>query len=71
MDSNHDGVLTIQEWETILAPRISAQKEYVNIMKNIDINDPLDLEEKILDIQFNKRRLENEVKIMRRTKQSD
>ena len=40
-------------------------------MKNIDINDPLDLEEKILDIQFNKRRLDNEVKIMRRTRTSD
>jgi hypothetical protein len=37
-------------------------------MKNIDINDPLDLEEKILDVTFNKRRLDNEVKIMRRTK---
>jgi len=54
-----------------LTPKISAQKEYVSVMKNIDINDPLELEEKILDIQFNKRRLDNEVKVMRRTRTSD
>lgn len=40
-------------------------------MKGVDINDPLDLEERILDIQFKKRRLENEVRLMRRQKQSD
>ena len=40
-------------------------------MKDIDINDPLDLEERILDIQFKKRRLDNEVRIMRRQKQND
>lgn len=40
-------------------------------MKDIDINDPLDLEERILDIQFKKRRLDNEVRVMRRQKQSD
>jgi len=64
-------VLTRQEWESILTPKISAQKEYVSIMKNLAINDPLELEEKILDIQFNKRRLDNEVKVMRRTRTSD
>ena len=40
-------------------------------MKGVDINDPLDLEERILDIQFKKRRLDNEVRLMRRQKQSD
>jgi len=64
-------VLTQEEWKSILTPKISAQKEYVSIMKNIDINDPLELEEKILDIQFNKRRLDNEVKVLRRTRTSD
>lgn len=40
-------------------------------MGNIDINDPLDLEERILDLQFKKRRLDNEVRLMRRQKKSD
>lgn len=40
-------------------------------MGNIDINDPLDLEERILDLQFKKRRLDNEVRLMRKQKKSD
>lgn len=40
-------------------------------MKDIDINDPLDLEERILDIQFKKRRLDNELRVMRRQRQQD
>jgi hypothetical protein len=40
-------------------------------MKDIDISDPLDLEERILDIQFKKRRLDNEVRVMRRQSKND
>jgi hypothetical protein len=35
-------------------------------MKNVDYNDPLDLEEKILDIIFHKRRLDNDLRVMRK-----
>jgi hypothetical protein len=40
-------------------------------MKDLDIDDPLDLEERVLDITFRKRRLEAEVKLMRRTRRSE
>jgi hypothetical protein len=37
--------------------------EYDKIMKNIKIQDPIVLEEKILDLQFRTKALEREVKI--------
>lgn len=37
-------------------------------MADVDIDDPLDLEERVLDVLFRKRRLEAEVKVMRRTR---
>jgi hypothetical protein len=50
----------------VLEPKIDAQRNFIDIMKEIDVNDPLDLEERILDLQFKKRRLDNEVRLMRR-----
>lgn len=50
MDANHDGILTCEEWQAMLEPKIVAQRKFLDIMKNIDINDPIDLEERILDI---------------------
>jgi hypothetical protein len=66
IDANHDGILTEEEWVAILTPKIDAQKEFIRAMGKVDINDPLDLEERILDLQFKKRRLDNEVRIMRK-----
>ena len=45
IDANGDGAVTIEEWEDILQPRLNAQREYINIMKGLDIKDPLILEE--------------------------
>lgn len=36
-------------------------------MQNIDIDDPLVLEERILDLRFRSQRLERELEIMRET----
>ncbi len=71
IDLNHDGVLTCEEWVKVLEPKIVGQRGFSDLMKGIDLNDPIDLEERILDIQFRKRRLDNEVRQMRRQKQSD
>ena len=40
-------------------------------MKSLNINDPLILEEQILDVLFKKRRLAGEVKVMRQTKNKE
>ena len=66
IDKNCDGVLTVDEWINVLEPKIDAQRNFIDIMKEIDISDPLELEERILDLQFKKRRLDNEVRLMRR-----
>ena len=47
---------------------MNAEREFINIMKGLNIQDPLILEEQILDTVYKKRRLEGEVKVMRSTK---
>ena len=32
IDANHDGILTLDEWQTCLNPKLDAQKEYRMIM---------------------------------------
>ena len=68
MDENADGILTLEEWQHCLTPRIDAQKQFSLIMKDLNITDPLILEEQILDTLFNIRRLRKEVAVLRRTK---
>lgn len=65
IDKNSDGVLTLEEWNSVLQPEINAQREYIKIMQGLAIQDPLVLEEQILDVLFKKRRLATEVKVMR------
>ena len=67
MDENADGVLTMEEWENCLQPKINAQKEYITLMKGFTkCNDPLLIEEEILDMTFKKRALDKENKVMRK-----
>jgi len=54
-----------------LQPKLNAQREFINIMKDLNIKDPLILEEQILDILYQKRRLAGEVKVMRSTKNKE
>jgi len=50
IDVNSDGVLTRPEWREILAPKIAAQTDYQKLMGNVNIPDPLSLEERCLDL---------------------
>ena len=68
IDANGDGVITIEEWQEILQPKLNAQRDFITIMKGLNINDPLLLEEQILDTLYKKRRLGTEVKVMRSTR---
>ena len=67
IDSNNDGVLTIDEWLNTLNPKFDTEQEYRQIMQNIDIDDPIDMEEKVLDLRYRSVRLENELEVMRET----
>lgn len=71
IDKDGDGTVTIDEWQEILQPKLNAQREFINIMKGLNINDPLLLEEQILDTLYQKRHLAGEVKVMRRTKNQE
>lgn len=52
IDKNADGVLTMDEWLNTLNPKFDTEKQYREIMQNIDIDDPIELEEKILDLKY-------------------
>ena len=57
IDSNNDGVCTLDEWINILEPAIKAENKFIDIMGGLDIKNPLILEEQILDLTFKSRRL--------------
>jgi len=52
MDANGDGVVTLDEFVKTLKPPLEIRKEYKKIMENANIEDPIELEEKILDLQY-------------------
>lgn len=66
IDMDCDGTCTREEFIAMLDPRFAAQNKYYEIMGELDIDDPLTLEERILDLQFRKRHLEKEVVLMRK-----
>ena len=45
IDKDGDNTVTLEEWQEILQPKLNAQREFMNIMKDLNINDPLILEE--------------------------
>ena len=71
IDADGDGVLTMDEWENVLTPKINAQRDFIKIMKGLSINDPLVMEEQILDLVYKKRRLQKEVNVMRNTRDKE
>jgi hypothetical protein len=61
---NGDGVLTLEEWQQCLEPKIKQQKQFVLIMADLKDDkkiDPLNLEEEILDSVFSIKRLKKEI----------
>lgn len=71
IDQNNDGVLTQQEWQDCLNPRVDAQKQFMTIMKGLNITDPLILEEQVLDLTFDIRRMRKDIAVLKRTKGKD
>ena len=67
IDSNNDGVCTLDEWINILEPAIKAENKFIDIMGGLDIKNPLILEEQILDLTFKSRRLNLQLKELERT----
>ena len=65
IDANSDGVLDLDEWQSILEPQVNAQTGYMAIMGNVNISDPLVLEERNLDLQYRNRHLEKELHVLR------
>lgn len=65
IDADNNGILTIEEWIQCLSPKIDIRREYNAIMQGINIDDPLVLEEKILDLKFRTRYLIHELGILR------
>lgn len=58
IDKNGDGVLDLDEWLEILTPKIDLADKLYKIMGDINIKDPLVLEERILDLKYRNRHLE-------------
>lgn len=65
IDQNSDGVLDLEEWEAILAPKVKQQTDLYAIMGGVNIADPLVLEERILDLQYRNRHLDKELRFLR------
>jgi len=42
--------VTLEEFVKILKPQVEIRQEYRKIMQNVKIDDPIELEEKILDL---------------------
>lgn len=52
LDENTDGVISLTEWLAVLAPKYATEHEFRRILQDVDVDDPLDLEERILDLRF-------------------
>lgn len=66
IDENADGVLTLEEWRNVLEPRVAAETDYQKIMGNVRIDDPLTLEERCLDLQYRNRKLEIDLRAVKK-----
>jgi len=66
LDADANGVVSLPEWVQILKPKLDDEKDFRAIMCNVDIDDPIDLEEKTLDLRYRARRLEDELMMLRK-----
>lgn len=66
IDKDANGMVSLQEWVATLQPKLDVEKDFRQIMCNVNIDDPIDLEEKALDLKFRTSRLESELMVLRK-----
>jgi hypothetical protein len=66
IDKDANGVVSLREWVTVLNPKIEIEKDFRAIMGNVDVDDPIDLQEKTLDLRFRTKALDAELMILRK-----
>jgi hypothetical protein len=66
IDKDTDGVLTLEEWEEVMQPKVDGRNAFVGIMKGLNIEDPIELEEKILDLRYRTSWLNTEVTMLKK-----
>ena len=67
IDADTNGVVSLPEWVTVLKPKLEAEKDFRAIMCNVNIDDPIDLEEKTLDLRYRIKHLQSELVLLQRT----
>lgn len=58
IDKDANGMVSVPEWVAVLSPKLEVEKDFRAIMSNVDIDDPIDLEEKTLDLRFRTKALD-------------
>ncbi len=66
IDKDANGIVSLPEWVATLQPKLDIERDFRKIMGTVNIDDPIELEEKALDLKFRTKRLENELMIMRK-----
>jgi hypothetical protein len=66
IDKDSNGMVSLQEWVATLQPKLDVERDFRQIMCNVNIDDPIDLEEKALDLKFRSSRLESELMLLRK-----
>ena len=58
IDKDTNGVVSMPEWVAVLTPKMEVERDFRGIMQNVDIDDPIEMEEKTLDLRFRTKALE-------------
>lgn len=61
LDTNSDGVVSEEEFFKILDPKLRNQQEYRALVGNLDVNNPIIFEERILDMKLKGKMLYKEI----------
>ena len=60
-------MISLDEWVSVLKPKLDAEKDFRGLMSGVNIDDPIDLEEKTMDLRYRFKRLESELAVLRKT----
>lgn len=66
IDKDSNGMVSLEEWKAVLQPKLDIERDYRQIMCNVNIDDPIELEEKAIDLRFRTSRLESELMLLRK-----